>query len=130
MKQCSKCKKLLPESKFWKKDKSGRLDTKCHSCAMKLHKLWRKKNKEKWINYNEKYIIKRKKRRLRLRFNIFQRDNFTCQYCGRKVPEITIEIDHLYPKSKGGLDKIENYATTCRDCNLGKGDSILNEFKK
>ncbi len=129
MKQCSICKKILPDNCFYKKGIKDYLASRCKKCNVKYHKMWREKNKEKWINYNQKYIIKRKKRRLRLRFQIFQRDKFTCQYCGRKVPEIIVEIDHLYPKSKGGLNKIENYATACRDCNLGKGDSILNEFK-
>lgn len=84
-------------------------------------KVWREKNKEK--------IRQRKRnRRLKLRFQIFQRDNFTCQYCGRKAPAIEIEIDHIKPKSKGGKNNPENYLTACADCNNGKGDYILNEF--
>jgi len=85
-------------------------------------KLYYEQNKEKYRN-------KSNKRRLKLRFEILKRDNFTCQYCGRKSPEVILEIDHIYPKSKGGLDKAENYITACSDCNVGKGDSILNEFK-
>ena len=59
----------------------------------------------------------------------FQRDNFTCQYCGRKSPEAILEIDHRFPKSKGGEDNIKNYITSCQECNIGKGDVILKEFK-
>jgi len=73
--------------------------------------------------------IKYKKRRLKLRFEIFERDNFTCQYCGRKAPNVVLNIDHIYPKSKGGLNKKNNYRTSCSECNIGKRDSILNEFK-
>lgn len=85
------------------------------------------------INYRMKILERKRLRneqnRLKLRFTALNRDNFTCQYCGKKVPEVILEIDHRFPKSKGGLDKIENYITSCRDCNLGKGDCILNEFK-
>lgn len=67
-----------------------------------------------------------KQSRLRLRFLLLERDNFTCQYCGRKSPFVELQIDHIKPKSKGGLNKKENYITSCRDCNLGKGDILLN----
>ena len=86
---------------------------------------WQKKNIEKVREWRRK---RDKKRRLRLRFQILQKYNFTCQYCGRKAPECILEIDHKYPKSKGGLDRIENYILSCRDCNIGKGDVILEEF--
>lgn len=74
---------------------------------------------------NRKYS---KAKRLKLRFQLLQQANFSCQYCGRKAPEIILEVDHKYPKSKGGLDKIENYSVACRDCNNGKGDFILKNF--
>jgi len=102
------------------------------------HKLWTKKNPEKvkikreiWNRrYRGKYKEEVKNRRLKLRFQIFQRDNFTCQYCGRKVPEAILEIDHRFPESKGGKGNINNYITSCRECNLGKGDIVLKEFIK
>lgn len=56
----------------------------------------------------------------RLRFEIFRRDNFTCQYCGRKPPEVELAIDHVTPKSLGGNDDPSNLRTACRDCNTGK----------
>ena len=77
-----------------------------------------------------RYREKGRMRRLKLRFEVFQRDNFRCIYCGRKPPECILEIDHKYPKSKGGKDKSSNYVTACKECNIGKGDIILNEFKK
>lgn len=93
----------------------------CNKYLSLKAKRWYKKT-----NYREKHKI----RRLRLRFEIFQHDNFTCQYCGRKVPEVMLEIDHKYPASKGGANDRKNYTTACKDCNLGKGDIILNEFKR
>lgn len=56
----------------------------------------------------------------KLRFEVFKRDNFTCQYCGKTPPEITLEIDHINPKSKKGKDDINNLIAACFDCNRGK----------
>ncbi len=55
------------------------------------------------------------------RFTILKRDNFTCRYCGRKIPEVILEIDHIVPVSKGGTNELNNLITSCRDCNRGKG---------
>ena len=60
-----------------------------------------------------------------LRFKIFERDNFTCQYCGRRPPAVVLHCDHIHPKSKGGLDDEINLITSCQDCNLGKRDKII-----
>jgi len=64
-------------------------------------------------------------RKKRIRFEIFKRDNFTCQYCGRKAPNVELQIDHIIPKSKGGKDIPENLITACWDCNIGKSDVLL-----
>ena len=42
----------------------------------------------------------------KIRFEVFKRDNFTCQYCGRKAPEIVLNVDHIEPVSKGGTNDI------------------------
>lgn len=60
-----------------------------------------------------------------LRFQVFRRDSFTCQYCGRAAPEVELHADHRHPFSKGGLTVEENLVTACRDCNLGKGSTML-----
>lgn len=56
------------------------------------------------------------------RMTVFERDNYTCQYCGRKAPEVVLEIDHIVPVAKGGGNEITNLATICRECNAGKSD--------
>jgi len=56
----------------------------------------------------------------RIRFLVFKRDNFTCQYCGNKPPDVRLQVDHIIAKSKGGKDEIENFLTACSTCNLGK----------
>lgn len=55
------------------------------------------------------------------RFEVFKRDSFKCQYCGRSAPDVILEIDHIIPVAEGGKDDIINLVTSCRDCNRGKG---------
>lgn len=62
-----------------------------------------------------------------LRFEVFKRDKFTCQYCGASAPDVILEIDHIQPVSKGGKDDIMNLVTACRDCNRGKTNKELSD---
>jgi 5-methylcytosine-specific restriction endonuclease McrA len=57
---------------------------------------------------------------LALRFEVFRRDSFTCQYCGQRAPEVTLHVDHAMPHAAGGRKVPENLVTACSDCNLGK----------
>lgn len=61
------------------------------------------------------------------RFEVFKRDQFTCQYCGASAPEVILEIDHIKPVSKGGTNDILNLVTSCRNCNRGKSKNELSD---
>lgn len=61
----------------------------------------------------------------KIRFEVFKRDKFTCQYCGSNPPNVTLEVDHIQPKSKNGTDDINNLITACFDCNRGKSNVEL-----
>lgn len=61
------------------------------------------------------------------RFEVFKRDSFRCQYCGRSAPDVVLEIDHIKPVSEGGTNDITNLITSCFDCNRGKGDRLLDD---
>lgn len=63
----------------------------------------------------------------KIRFEVFKRDKFTCQYCGRKAPDVVLNIDHIEPVSKGGGNEIINLITSCFDCNNGKRDKTLDD---
>lgn len=56
------------------------------------------------------------------RFKILSRDNYACQYCGNKAPDVVLEIDHKIPVSKGGTNDFDNLVTSCFDCNRGKSN--------
>jgi 5-methylcytosine-specific restriction endonuclease McrA len=62
------------------------------------------------------------KRQVRFsRFNVFARDNNTCQYCGEKLPRSELNLDHVIPRSQGGLSTWENMVCSCFTCNRVKG---------
>lgn len=66
--------------------------------------------------------------RLRVKLNrreIFRRDNFTCQYCGKQGGNLT--IDHIYPRHLGGQHLWNNVVTACAACNHRKGGRTLKE---
>lgn len=57
----------------------------------------------------------------KLRFEVFKRDSFTCQYCGSKAPAVILHVDHITPVASGGSNDILNLITSCAECNSGKG---------
>ncbi len=55
------------------------------------------------------------------RRNIFLRDAYTCQYCGKRSSARDLNLDHVMPRSRGGPTNWENIVCSCRVCNLEKG---------
>jgi 5-methylcytosine-specific restriction endonuclease McrA len=64
------------------------------------------------------------------RFEILKRDNFTCQYCGAKAPEVVLHVDHIHPVADGGTNELLNLIAACQSCNLGKSDRKLSDHQK
>ena len=57
-----------------------------------------------------------------LRKEIMERDNYTCQICGKRMPDgVGLHIDHIVPISKGGKTVPSNLQVLCSKCNLSKG---------
>jgi 5-methylcytosine-specific restriction endonuclease McrA len=67
------------------------------------------------------------KRPIPSRKNIFTRDGFRCLYCGAKAPKVTLELEHVIPKSRGGLGTWENLVSACHPCNQRKADRTPEE---
>lgn len=55
------------------------------------------------------------------RYNIYARDNCTCQYCKRRLPRQELNLDHVIPRSQGGASIWENVVCSCHECNRRKG---------
>lgn len=68
---------------------------------------------------------KRKALSKRVRFEVFKRDKFTCQYCGKAAPDVVLVIDHIDPVANGGTNDVLNLITSCDPCNAGKGARAL-----
>lgn len=74
------------------------------------------------------YMIKRPRPKVKLtRKEIFIRDEHTCQYCGRRSSDLT--LDHIHPRSRGGQHTWLNLVSACRACNHRKGGKSLAEAR-
>ncbi len=73
-----------------------------------------------------RYVVRRPRPHIRLsRREIFRRDNYTCQYCGRQTSRLT--IDHVIPRERGGRTEWTNVVTACPECNQRKGNRTPQE---
>ena len=61
------------------------------------------------------------------RINVYTRDGFMCQYCGKRFPIRALSYDHVVPRSAGGRTIWENIVTACRTCNALKDDKTCDE---
>jgi 5-methylcytosine-specific restriction endonuclease McrA len=57
--------------------------------------------------------------------NVLVRDGFTCGYCGAQGNNMT--MDHIVPRSRGGVSSFENCVACCRNCNSTKGSRTPHE---
>jgi len=55
---------------------------------------------------------------------VFARDGWACQYCGSRS---NLTVDHVVPRSKGGISTWENIVASCAPCNRRKGDNLLRQ---
>jgi 5-methylcytosine-specific restriction endonuclease McrA len=63
------------------------------------------------------------------RRNVFARDGNQCQYCGRGFPTSELSLDHVVPRSRGGVTSWENIVCACVACNVRKGGRTPQEAR-
>ncbi|MGD9728542.1 MAG: HNH endonuclease [Nitrospira sp.] len=61
------------------------------------------------------------------RQNLFRRDQHTCQYCGVQLPGHKLQVEHVFPRSRGGPTTWENTVAACDGCNSRKADRTPTE---
>lgn len=59
------------------------------------------------------------------RFEILKKWKFRCSYCWKNWKDVTLEIDHIIPKSKWWKDTLDNLCVCCRECNIGKWNNEI-----
>lgn len=65
-------------------------------------------------------MVRRPRARVKLsKREVFRRDNYTCQYCGKRTSHLT--IDHVIPRHRGGGHRWDNLVAACPTCNRRKG---------
>ena len=72
-----------------------------------------------------KNFVMPKRKPVFTRFNVFLRDNFTCQYCFLQYSANELTFDHLVPRCLKGKTQWENVVSACTSCNLKKGRRLL-----
>lgn len=78
---------------------------------------------------SEKYV--KKKHGVKFsRFNLLLRDNFTCQYCNKQLDIMDLTIDHVIPRSRGGITRWDNCTSSCYTCNSIKGHKMTMKPQK
>ena len=71
-------------------------------------------------------MIRRPRPRIRLtKREVLRRDNYTCQYCGQRTANLT--VDHIFPRRLGGQHSWENLVAACPSCNHRKGGRTLEQ---
>jgi 5-methylcytosine-specific restriction endonuclease McrA len=61
------------------------------------------------------------------RHNVFERDKNTCQYCGQIFDRRDLNLDHVFPRDRGGQTTWENIVCSCIPCNSRKGNRLPHE---
>ena len=75
-------------------------------------------------------LVKRPKTPVKFsRQNIYARDKYRCQYCGKKYPSEDLTYDHVIPRYRGGKTRWDNIVTCCMSCNRKKGGRTPGEAR-
>ena len=64
-----------------------------------------------------------------LRYEVLKNAKFRCELCGISAEEKALEVDHIIPRSKGGIDEIANLQALCYSCNAMKRDRDDTDFR-
>lgn len=65
-----------------------------------------------------------------IRWQVFQRDQWKCVSCGRNSHNgVVLHVDHIIPRSRGGLDSLDNFQTLCDVCNIGKSNKDATDLR-
>lgn len=61
-----------------------------------------------------------------IKWRVYQRDNYTCVYCG--TTGVPMTVDHYHPQALGGQTTMENLRACCRRCNKLKANQPIDAW--
>lgn len=94
----------------------------CHECASEIHSAYLYVRFGKRMKLGDNYKAGEKTNIPNdIRWEVFERDNFTCKKCGSRR---LLCIDHIFPEALGGKMSLENLQTLCKSCNSRKGKRV------
>ena len=64
-----------------------------------------------------------------VKYQVFSRAKFRCELCGVSAEDKGLEVDHIFPKSRGGKDDLSNYQALCYSCNSAKRNTDDTDFR-
>ena len=64
-----------------------------------------------------------------VRYNVLKRAKYRCELCGGHESQIALHVDHIVPRSKGGLDDLSNFQALCQRCNTNKRAEDDTDFR-
>jgi 5-methylcytosine-specific restriction endonuclease McrA len=68
-----------------------------------------------------RYVKLNRRRPPLSKLNLLARDGFKCQYCTKSLSHAESTMDHVHPRSQGGITSWANVVTACNPCNRKKG---------
>ena len=131
---------LAPRNEFsirvtlWRVDRGGRVrDSKAERFGAKdildiITRLHRKKG-DFYLDadvWDAICRVERARVSYKMRFAIYERDGYRCRSCYRQTNDL--EIDHIFPISKGGKSEFSNLQTLCHSCNASKSNRVEADF--
>jgi ATP adenylyltransferase len=63
------------------------------------------------------------------RYNVLKRAKYRCELCGAHETQVALHVDHIIPRSKGGLDDLSNFQALCQTCNTNKRAEDDTDFR-
>jgi len=85
-------------------------------------------NEPKFDSYNWSNAYKREDYNEKIISYLVDVFGYVCCYCGKKLNQKTLTLDHIMPRQSGGSNRISNILLACRTCNSTKGANTVGQF--
>lgn len=131
MQTCRTCEIEKPISEFrFRPEKNWRVKD-CKPCESKAAKVWYKAAKKRDpIKWRIQVLRLNRSKQITIDWveSELDKQHHKCALSGRPIDILTLEVDHIVPRSKGGSDELSNLRLVCRAANAAKGELTDDEL--